>query len=202
MLAMIMGTTAWGQGVKFSPNTPDGETTHLWHLDEAAPPFADSGKQALPLLGLLNGALAGQASLPGFGASVSFRHHNGGVPGESSLRGAILLAQPELDTGLADTVPPGFAYAGADGAFTFEAFIRLESSPEDAQVIALTILSMDGEPGERIFSFRIERQGFLTFNPLPDCGAKGGAMAAIPTSWAACHQYKRLVPRCDHLRWP
>ncbi len=168
--------------IQFQPNTRDQHTLHLWHLDESAPPFADDAAAPVPMLGMLNGARAGQASLSGLGSAVSFRHNIGGVPGQSSLRGAILLAQPALDCGPADNAPPGFRYFGPDGAFTYEAFIKPEHSPEDAQVIALTILSMDGENGERIFSFRIERQGFLTFNPLPDCGAKGGAMASIPTS--------------------
>lgn len=132
--------------------------------------------------GLLNGALSGQPSLPGLGSSVSFHHDAGGIPGESSLKGAILLSQHALADGEADNAPPGFTYFGEDGGFTYEAFIKPELSPQDAKVIALTILSMDGEPGERIFSFRIERQGFLTFNPLVDCGAKGGAMALIPTT--------------------
>jgi hypothetical protein len=177
-------TTAWGQVAQISPNSSDAHTLHLWHLDEKAPPFSDKGISPLPMRGLLNAAVAGRPSLPGFGSSISFRNDVGGIAGESSLQGAILLAQPALADGAADNAPAGFTYFGEDGAFTYEAFIKPELSPQDAQVIALTILSMDGEIGERIFSFRIERQGFLTFNPLIDCGAKGGAMALIPTTGA------------------
>ena len=182
LLASVHQARGERERPRITPNARDEHTLHLWHLDEAQPPFKDDSGSPLPLSGLLNGALAGQASLPGLGSSVSFRGNAGGIPGESSLKGAVLLARPSLDCGPADNAPPDFTYFGEDGAFTFEAFIRPELLPEDAQVTALTILSMDGEAGERIFSFRIEPQGFLTFNPLPDCGAKGGAMASIPRS--------------------
>ncbi len=182
LVLFLLPLQGGGEEVRVPPNTRDRHTLHLWHMEEAAAPFADDSKTPVPLLGLLNGARAGQASLSALGSAVSFHHQVGGVPGRDSLRGAILLAQPALDRGAADNAPRGFRYFGPDGAFTYEAFIKPELSPEDAQVLALTILSMDGEKGERIFSFRIERQGFLTFTPLPDCGAKGGAMASIPAS--------------------
>jgi signal transduction histidine kinase len=178
-LSVLLGRD---QPTPLNPNTRDPHTLHLWHLDDSSAPFADDAAAPVPLLGLLNGARAGQPSLPGLGSAISFRDNVGGEPGQSSLKGALLLARPALDCGPADNAPPAFKYFGPDGAFTYEAFIKPELSPEEAQVIALTILSMDGEKGERIFSFRIERQGFLTFTPLPDCGAKGGAMASIPTS--------------------
>jgi hypothetical protein len=34
----------------------DEFTLHLWHLDEAGPPFPDSAKNGIPLRGMHNGA--------------------------------------------------------------------------------------------------------------------------------------------------
>jgi signal transduction histidine kinase len=164
------------------PNQVDQHTLHLWHLDEAAAPFADSAPGLTPLQGLLNGARAGEPSLPGMESAVSFRANAGGVPGTSDLRGAILSAAPALARNNQDNVPPGFRYGGADGAFTFELLVRPDVMPQEAELVALGLISMDGDGGDRIFNFRIEKQGFLAFITLPHCGAAGGGLASIPTS--------------------
>lgn len=164
-----------------TPYEADAFTLHLWHLDEDAPPFHDAGLSPTPLLGLLNHAKAGQAALPELGQSVSFHHNVGGTPGQWDLRGAILTIAPSLSNGPADRAPESFRYFGQNGAFTYEALVKLDLRPEEAEVIALGIISMDGEDrGERIFNFRIERQGFLAFTPLEDSGSKGGAIATLP----------------------
>lgn len=170
------------------PNRTDDRTLHLWHLDEATPPFADAAREPTPMAGLLNGALAGQAALPGFGSAVSFRANKGGTPGSSDLRGAILSAGASLGNNTSDNVPSSFRYAGEDGAFTFELLVRPDVVPQDAEVIALGLISMDGDGSDRIFNFRIEKQGFLAFITLPHCGASGGGLASIPTS--GLHAYK------------
>ena len=165
-----------------TPYAADPATLHLWHLDEKAAPFADAGPSPAPLRGLLNGALAGQPSLPGLGSAVSFRANAGGVPGESSLMGAILAEAPRLVPGNQDNVRGDFRYFGEDGAFTWEMLVKPELLPGEARVIALGLVSMDGDAGDRIFNFRIEKQGFLTFIALPQCGATGGGLATIPTT--------------------
>lgn len=164
------------------PYEPDEATLHLWHLDEAAPPFADAAAAGLSLHGLLNDARAGIRSADGFGHCLSFHHHIGGSPGLSDLRGAILIPGHRLDSGPDDNAPSRLRYRGEDGAFTFEALVRPEKLPEEAELVALTILSMDGDSSDRIFNFRIERQGFLAFTPLVDSGARGGAIALLPGS--------------------
>jgi signal transduction histidine kinase len=171
-----------GQAAPFEPYAVDAHTLHLWHLDEAGPPFADQVADGTPLAGLLNGAKAGQKSLPGFGSGISFNANAGGTAGTSSLRGAVLAASPILATGPADNLPPGFRYFGPDGAFTYEMVVKLDTLPKDAASVAVDLLTMEGDDADRIFSFRIEREGFLAFFPLPHGAATGGGVATIPTT--------------------
>ncbi|WP_367873054.1 LamG-like jellyroll fold domain-containing protein [Luteolibacter sp. Populi] len=165
-----------------SPYQFDEHTLHLWHLDETVAPFADVVPIPTDLYGLLNGALADRASLPGLGSAVSFDANAGGKPGSSDLRGAVLAAAPALSSGRQDNVSTGFRHFGPDGAFTYEMIVRPDVMPKDAGVIALGLMSMDGDANDRIFNFRIERQGFLAFITLPDCGATGGGLATIPVT--------------------
>ncbi|MEO5917830.1 MAG: histidine kinase [Luteolibacter sp.] len=166
----------------YHPNDPDAHTLHLWHFDEGTPPFSDGVENGTPLQGLLNGARAGQPSLPGLGNSVSFDGNAGGTPGASDFKGAILIAGPTLANGAADNVAPGFRYFGPDGAFTYEMIVKLNVLPADAPGIALELVSMEGDGDDRIFNLRIEKEGYLAFIPLPHGGASGGAIGTIPTS--------------------
>jgi signal transduction histidine kinase len=165
----------------FIPYTTDDQTLHLWHLDEAGPPFKDDGVSPTPLLGLINGAQAGQAPFPGFGAAVAFNSDEG-----SGIRrpyGPILLAKPTLDYGPRDNVEAPFPIAGADGAFTIEALVKLDFLPEDAHGLALDIVSMDDDDRtNRVFIFRIEKPGFLSFLPISGDAVRGGGLATIPTT--------------------
>ncbi|WP_035612211.1 histidine kinase [Haloferula sp. BvORR071] len=166
----------------FVPYGNDPQTLHLWHLDEAGPPFKDDGTSPTPLLGLLNGAQAGQAPFPGFGAAVTFED-----PGKESLLnsnyGPILLAKPALAMGPQDNVDPPFPIAGPDGAFTFEALVKLDCMPQDSSSQALDIVSMDDEDStKRTFIFRIEKPGFLCFVPITGAAVRGGGLATIPVT--------------------
>lgn len=159
----------------FLPYEADEATLHLWHLDEAGPPFKDDGVSPTPLLGLLHGAEAGKAPFPGFGAAVSFQKRSG-------EGGPVLLAKPALDYGPNDNVDGPFPVAGPDGAFTFEALVKLDTLPQDSPGLALDIVSMDDEAGEnRVFIFRIEKPGFLSFLPISGNAVRGGGLATIPT---------------------
>lgn len=180
LLASLLLNEA-AEGDAFAANQPDAHTLHLWHLDEQQPPFADLGTPPQPLEGLLNGALAGQPSVPGLGSAISFRANAGGVPGESSLSGALLAASPRLVDGPDDNVPASFRYFGPDGAFTYEAVVKFDILPSDAGVIACCLLSMDGDTDDRVFNFRIEKEGFLSFIPLNNGGTSGLGLASIPT---------------------
>ena len=181
LAALATASAAVASAAAFQPNAPDPQTLHLWHLDEAAVPFADSAPAPQPLEGLLNGSLAAQPSAPGLGSAISFRANSGGVPGASDLVGAILAAGGQLANGPQDNVPPGFLYFGPDGAFTYEMVVKFDLLPGEAGAIASGLLSMDGDGADRIFNFRIEEEGFLSFIPLPHCGATGLGLATIPT---------------------
>ncbi|MCW1886508.1 histidine kinase [Luteolibacter flavescens] len=171
-----------GVAQEFSPNVPDAHTLHLWQFDEDGAPFADAGAYPHPMEGLLNGASAAHSSLPGLGKAMSFHANAGGEPGAPDLRGAILLARPHIDSGPRDNAPEDFRYFGPDGAFTYEAIVRFDILPHEAGVVACGLISMDGDGDDRSFNFRIEKEGFLSFIPLPHGGAGGLALATIPTS--------------------
>lgn len=166
-----------------APYAVDEHTLHLWHLDEEAPPFRDAGKHPADLTGLLNGAEAGQAALPSFGRSVRFQHPPVEKPdGFLWPYGPILLAKAALVDGMADNVDAPFPIAGAEGAFTFEALVKLDVLPQHAPGLALDIMSMDDDSAEnRVFIFRIEKPGFLALLPLSGNSVLGGGMATLPT---------------------
>ncbi len=169
----------------FLPYNTDEHTLHLWHLDEAGAPFKDDGVSPTPLLGLLHGAEAGKAPFPGFGAAVSFALSPGQDQGASLRRsyGPILLAKPEIDYGPKDNVDPPFPVTGHNGAFTFEALVKLDCLPQDAPGLALDIVSMDDDAGaNRVFIFRIEKPGFLSFLPISGSAVRGGGLATIPST--------------------
>lgn len=185
MIALL--PLAWSAGVTAEetlaePYKVDSKTLHLWHLDETRPPFVDAVPDGLPLLGILNGARPGQRSMLLLGSAISFNACVGGTPGSSDARGAILTAGANLDQGGGDNAPQGFRYFGEDGAFTMEMVVKLDMLPKESPYIALDLLTMEGDGSDRIFNFRIEKEGFLVFVPLPHCGASGGGIAMLPTS--------------------
>lgn len=165
-----------------NPYEVDEHTLHLWHLDENGPPFADSGVYPTPLLGLLNGAEAGNESLAGMGRAVSFDHSAGGEPQTSQFKGALLMAQPVSVNGPKDNVTAPFPIMGPDGEFTIEALIRFRKLPTEADGMALDIVSMDDEGAGRVFNFRIVKPGFLSFTPYSGLSVRGGGLATIPVS--------------------
>lgn len=179
--AIPFALLAAASAAEIRPNVPDAHTLHLWHFEESGPPFTDLGLQPQPLAGAFNGAAGGYASWPGLGSAVSFRANAGGVPGNSDLQGAIVTAGDRLASGAGDNVPAGFRYFGEDGAFTYEAVLKFDILPGEAGVIACGLISMDGDGGDRIFNFRIEKEGFLSFIPLQDAGAVGLGLATLPS---------------------
>ena len=178
---MLAGCDLVSAGPELGPNVRDAHTLHLWHLDEAGPPFEDSGTSPRKVTGLLIGASAGTPSLEGFGSSISFDPIRSYVPGKGPVFGPILLAKPKLSTGDDDRVDAPFPVMGNDGAFTIEALVKLDELPQVSNTLAATIVSMDDEVlAQRVFLFRIEKPGFLSFIPLAGNSVRGGALATIP----------------------
>lgn len=168
---------------EFGPYVGDEHTLHLWHLDEAAPPFADSGTSPREVRGLLNGASAGVPSIRNFGTSISLNHARNHPPETGPIYGPILLAKPKLSWGDQDRVDAPFPVTGENGAFTIEALVKLDVLPHEARPLAATIVSMDDEVIEqRVFLFRIEKPGFLSFVPLSGNSVRGGGLATIPAT--------------------
>ncbi|MES2438303.1 MAG: LamG-like jellyroll fold domain-containing protein [Verrucomicrobiota bacterium] len=167
----------------FAPYQPDDATLHLWHLDEGETPFEDSGRSPKALRGLFNGATPGQASLEGFGLAVSFDDSERRDPGSARPYGPILLTKPVLDSGPGDNVEAPFPLMGADGAFTMEAIVKLDMLPSASPGYAADIVTMDDDAQEnRVFLFRIEKPGFLSFVPISGDAVRGGGLATIPTT--------------------
>ncbi len=164
------------------PYRADDHTLHLWHLDEPGPPFHDSGRSPTILWGLLNGAKASVPSLEGFGNGVSFMWRPGHETGGGRPYGPILLARPELATGDDDNVDGPFPIAGEDGAFTIEALVKFDILPSATPGYASDIVTMDDDAtSRRLFLFRVENPGFLSFIPLYGNSVSGGGLATIPT---------------------
>lgn len=181
LLFLACGTSPAGPA--FAPYAGDEHSLHLWHLDEARPPFRDSGTSPRELTGLLYGARAGAPSFVNFGTAISFNHGGKEVPKERPIFGPILLAKPMLSTNNQDQVDAPFPIMGEDGAFTIEALVKLDELPQDASTLAATIVSMDDEvAGQRVFLFRIEKPGFLSFVPLSGNSVRGGGLATIPVT--------------------
>ena len=133
----------------FQPYAPDASTLHLWHLDEVAAPAADAAAGGISLTSLANGALMWPPSLGGFGTGLN------PSAGRGTSTGGVLSALPLAgDT----TDNATLAYAGGDGAFTFEAIVRLDFDPMTAPASAapMQIISGEGDvAAERVWQFRL-----------------------------------------------
>lgn len=164
LLAPLRAGTGW------TAYTPDGSTLHLWHLDEAASPYEDAGIHPLPLRGKGTDDPLQGAGPDGFGRALSFR--SGGPR-------LIAVAPPDPASGEVGAFP----VCGPDGAFTFEALVKLDQLPEDAPGDTLEIIGMDDDnPQRRVFNLRIDKPGFLTFNPMYGNTVLGGEIGTLPRS--------------------
>lgn len=133
----------------FKPYTVDSNTLHLWHLDEVKAPAADAVSGGLALNSLQNGALMWTPSLGGFGTGLN------PAAGRGTATGGVLSALPLA----ADTTDDAtFSYAGADGAFTFEAIVRIDFDPAvaPASVVPMQIITGENDAdAARVWQFRI-----------------------------------------------
>ena len=148
--------------------SPDANTLHLWHLDEAAAPAIDAGNDRLDLPVLANGAIMGNSSFPGYGSALST--FDSGLTGVPASADAYLSALT-LVNGAGDETSLTYRNL-ATGAFTFEALIRLDVDLTQTFVgsargtAPMHIFSGEGEASaNRIWQFRIDPIGF---NPNAD----------------------------------
>lgn len=145
----IDGDSVLDTGEHFQPYTVDANTLHLWHLDEITAPAADAVGGGTSLTSIANGALLWPPSLAGFKTGLN------PSAGSGTATGGVLSALPlAADTSDNATI----SYAGADGAFTFEAIVRLDFDPAiaPASVVPMQILTAEGDvAAERVWQFRI-----------------------------------------------
>jgi hypothetical protein len=155
------------------PYAPDADTLNLWHLDESSSPVLNSVSGGQAMQGLLNNATLGNTSFGGFGTALNTFTSSGGTANSGTWQGGLLLAQPALANGAGDNVPNTFPYAGAGGAFTYEAIIKLDSALTIGSAPAnnwMQIIAMDDEgAASRVFQFRLQDTttpalSFLPFN--------------------------------------
>jgi hypothetical protein len=156
--------------------TADADTLHLYHFNEAAgsTTVVDSKAGGQNMQGVLNGATLGNTSFPGFGTSLDTSSDAllpANAAGANPPHRPIVLAAPTLSNADADAV--SLDWAGADGAFTLEAIVKLDASFNVAAtdyrngVVANTggnypmeIISGEGEGnGARLLQFRINQIG-------------------------------------------
>jgi len=134
--------------------SPDPGTLHLWHFDETATPCLDAVAGGTNLTQLINGATLGNPSFSGgtanFTNSLSF--------GTLTTPGAVLFPAGSGNVG---AVTP-FTYAGANGAFTYEALVHVEFDPlHFFRNQPCQIMNCDADnTGARVFQFRLDPVGF------------------------------------------
>lgn len=132
------------------PYTADSATLHLWHLDEVKAPALDAGPEPLPLTSLANGAQLWTPSRAGFGTALN------PAAGRGTATSGVLSALPLAD---GDTDNATIAYAGENGAFTFEAIVRIDFDPAAPPNPAVPMQIVTGEgdtAGNRVWQFRIQ----------------------------------------------
>jgi hypothetical protein len=135
----------------FQPYTADSDTLHLWHLDEIDQPAADAGSEPLALTAVNANGRMWAPSLAGFGTGFN------PSAGRGTATGGALSAKP-LASGAGDDAT--LTYAGVDGAFTFEAIVRLDFDPALAPLSTapMQILTAENDLAQgaaRAWQFRI-----------------------------------------------
>ncbi len=156
-----------------APYAVDGNTLHLWHLDEAAAPCVDAVAGGTNLTALANGATLGNVSIAGFGNALSTLDGGTAGGGAATAIDAALSPLP-LVNAAGDNVAWSFANPGT-GAFTFEALVWIGFDPAanlgtggTGRNQAMQIVSgeQDGSGGGvRSWQFRLDPVGF---NPNAD----------------------------------
>jgi hypothetical protein len=140
------------------PYTVDSVTLHLWHLDETSTPCMDAAPGGTNLTYLINGATLGNVSFSNsavsFTNSISF--------GTLTTPGAVIF--PSGSGNVGNAIP--FTYAGADGAFTYEALVHVEFDPTNNYVnsgrsatFQIMDCDADNSGGTRVFQFRLDPVG-------------------------------------------
>src|ERR1051326_4013216 len=163
-----------GRAGTLRPYTVDADTLHLWHMNDQSVPVIDMGSDGMHLTALRNGATLGNVSYRGFGTALST--YDGGPDSAADAGHDAYLAARPLVNGSGNNVL--MTYAGASGAFTFEALVRIDFDPEATfSTNSLTssnhssfmqIINLDAdESTNRVCQFRLVPIGVLKGNTEP-----------------------------------
>lgn len=165
------GAAASARAAITGPYAPDAQTVHLWHLDETAgaTAFANAvagqntlrGVDGAPVTNPLPSvSIAGSLGAVGFGNAVTIAAIDHGLGYDGNGNGAYNPDQSSTNFG-ADALSTS-TLTGADGAFTLEALIKLDSY---TGAVNREIISMDNSGGTtaRGFQFVITADGKLRF---------------------------------------
>lgn len=150
---------------------PDGHTLHLWHFDEPALPACNSIAGGPDMNYMGPSSYLNQDSYVGFGKA-----YKGTLQGIYGVSDGSWLAPYLPADGAGDNTL--ISYAGVNGAFTYEAVIRVDfnltSLPGPMQII-----SGEQDDSNRLFQFGVRSSGlfFIALNPSIQM-----VTAAIPTS--------------------
>jgi hypothetical protein len=153
-LLVALLTPHFASAVIVGPYAPDSSTLHLWHFDELAAPCVDFAPGGTNLTYIINGATLGNASYSNtpvnFTNCISF--------GTLATPGAVIFPAGSANVG----TPLPFTYAGASGAFTYEAIVRVGFNPTNApRNQPCQIMDCDADStGTRVFQFRLDPVGF------------------------------------------
>lgn len=187
--ALLAGLSLTAGAVVTGPYTSDGNTVHLFHLDENSGtsssanavsgaaalvsyngPTAVSGNTSQPTITTVLGATGAS----GFGNAAAFTGINQGLGlnqnGSGGFQPGNSTTTPSPDSIQHSTL------TGTNGSFTLEALIQIPDLSVKRQII-----STDSSLNNRCFQFYTDTDGTLRFNFIAT-GAATSASATIPTS--------------------
>jgi autotransporter-associated beta strand protein len=180
---LAMATFAQAAGV--APYAVDANTMHLWHLDDATTPAADSAHYNYagtfttkpdanqPLNALFGGATLGNASFSGFGNALNVGAAGAGLAALTPINGTGDNADHTFDN-------------PTTHAFTFEAIIKIGFDPTATYAAPQEIIAGEGDAGDssdRSWQFRLEPHAVaadpwrLRFQKVSGFGGAGGSTA-------------------------
>lgn len=133
----------------FQPYTVDSNTLHLWHLNEVDQPAVNAVGGGLAMTALSANGRMWTPSLAGFGTGLN------PSLGRGTSSGGVLSALPPTNTASDNTT---LTYAGVEGAFTFEAIVRIDFDPAVAppSTVPMQIVTGESEEGaNRVWQLRL-----------------------------------------------
>jgi len=154
VLVLLAALSVLSVPAAIQPYTANATTLHLWHLDESSPPCVDAAAGGTNLTYLISGVTLGN---PAYATnSLNF----GSCLGFGTLVTSNAVAFPIGSSAVGTAIP--FTYAGASGAFSYEALLHLEFNPASAvRNQPCQIMDCDADnTGTRVFQMRLDPVGF------------------------------------------